>query len=176
MFIIETIFLSLTICIDSIILCLLTEIDKKRYYFLIPFIFSTFQIIFLFLGHSLGNLIESYLINFLKYIKFFIFAFMGLKLLVDSLLNKDKEDNNLNSLRNITIQATLTSFDSLFLGVPIAFNNNKYYISFAIIVAMTFILCLSSLLIRKNINKKHNDKFNLIGSIILFIFAFKSLI
>ena len=172
----SVILLSLTICIDSFILCLLSKTKKKRHLFLIPFIFSFSQILFLYIGYSLGSFIEIYLKDYLKYIVFFIFSFMSLKLIIDTFVSKDKEEDSLNSLTSITIQAILTSFDSLFLGMPLAFNSSKYHIFILILGITTFFICLLALLLRNKLSNKYEEKINLIGAIILLFFAFKSII
>lgn len=172
----NVILLSFTICIDAFILCLLAKIKKKKYVFIIPFVFSFFQSLFLYIGYSLGSCIEIYLKDYLKYVVFFIFSFMGIKLILDTFIKKDTESASINSIKSITLQAILTSFDSLFLGMPLSFNSNNYFTFILIIATTTFIICLIGILLRNKISKNYDDKINLIGSIILFFFAFKSLI
>ena len=177
MSLIDIIILSLTICIDSSLLCLFITCKKKIKYLLIPLIFSIMQVLFLLIGYSLGDLLENYLLSYLKYIIFIVFSFMGSKLLIDTLKEKDGEDKNVNdSLKVIIIQACFTSCDSLFLGLPVAFTNTNYLLFLTIVFSLTFVLCFISLFLRKKINNKHDDTINIIGAIILFFFAFKSLI
>ena len=177
MSLIDIIILSLTICIDSSLLCLFITCKKKIKYLLIPLIFSIMQVLFLLIGFSLGDLLENYLLSYLKYIIFIVFSFMGSKLLIDTLKEKDGEDKNVNdSLKVIIIQACFTSCDSLFLGLPVAFTNTNYLLFLTIVFSLTFVLCFISLFLRKKINKKYDDTINIIGAIILFFFAFKSLI
>ena len=177
MSLIDIIILSLTICIDSSLLCLFITCKKKIKYLLIPLIFSIMQVLFLLIGFSLGDLLENYLLSYLKYIIFIVFSFMGSKLLIDTLKEKDGEDKNVNdSLKVIIIQACFTSCDSLFLGLPVAFTNTNYLLFLTIVFSLTFVLCFISLFLRKKINNKHDDTINIIGAIILFFFAFKSLI
>ncbi len=177
MSLIDIIILSLTICIDSSLLCLFITCKNKIKYLLIPLIFSIMQVLFLLTGFSLGDLLENYLLSYLKYIIFIVFSFMGSKLLIDTLKEKDGEDKNVNdSLKVIIIQACFTSCDSLFLGLPVAFTNTNYLLFLTIVFSLTFVLCFISLFLRKKINNKHDDTINIIGAIILFFFAFKSLI
>ena len=177
MSLIDIIILSLTICIDSSLLCLFITCKKKIKYLLIPLIFSIMQVLFLLIGFSLGDLLENYLLSYLKYIIFIVFSFMGSKLLIDTLKEKDSEDKYVNdSLKVIIIQACFTSCDSLFLGLPVAFTNTNYLLFLTIVFSLTFVLCFISLFLRKKINNKHDDTINIIGAIILFFFAFKSLI
>lgn len=179
MSLIDIIILSLTICIDSSLLCLFITCKKKIKYFLIPLIFSIMQVLFLLIGYSLGAFLENYLLSYLKYIIFIVFSFMGSKLLIDTLKGKDNEDEDKNvndSLKVIIIQACFTSCDSLFLGLPVAFTNTNYLLFLTIVFSLTFVLCFISLFLRKKINKKYDDTINIIGAIILFFFAFKSLI
>jgi len=176
MIIINTIILSLTICIDSFLLCLLNKANKKSNYFLIPIIFSFFQITFLLTGYFLGDFLEDYLYNHLKYIVFIIFSSMGTKLIIDTLINKGKEKTCHFTLKAIILQALMTSCDSLFLGLPLAFSSNTYLLFALIVGVTTFFVCLLGLLLRNKINNNYDDKISIVGSIILFIFAFKSLI
>lgn len=179
MFIINTIILSLTVCIDSFLLCLFSKKNNKFNYFLIPFTFSFFQIIFLLTGYFLGDFLETYLHNYFKYIIFIIFSSMAIKLIIDTLLNKGKEENKKTchlTFKGIIFQAMITSSDSLLLGLPLAFKSNSYLILIIIIGLTTFIACLLGLLLRDKINETHEDKIFLGGAIILFVFAFKSLL
>ena len=70
----------------------------------------------------------------------------------------------------------LTSFDSLFLGLPLAFKTENYFILLLIIGLTTLLMCVLGLLIRKKAPNTLDDKISIIGSIVLFIFAFKSLL
>lgn len=176
MSIINTLILSLTICVDSFLLCLLTKTNKKRDYIFIPLTFSAFQTIFLLIGFFIGEYIENFLQLYLKYIMFLVFSFMAIKMLVDILINKDKEIECCLTSKNIVINASLTSFDSLFLGLPLAFNTENYFILLIIIGLTTLLMCTLGLLIRKKAHNTLDDKISIIGSIILFLFAFKSLL
>lgn len=176
MFIINTIILSLTICIDSFLLCLFNKSCKKKDCFFIPLIFSFFQVSFLLVGYFIGDFIEIYLVNYIKYIIFIIFSSMAVKLIIDALVIKGEEINCNFSIKYIALQALISSFDSLFLGLPFAFNCNSYLILSTIVAITTFIVCLLGLLLKNKIKSTHEDKISLIGALILFIFAFKSLI
>jgi len=176
MMIVSTIILSLTICIDSFLLCILNKTKHKTSYFLIPLIFTFFQVTFLLSGYLLGDILENHLHSHLKYIIFIIFSSMAMKLIVDTLSNKGKEKTCHFAIKDIFLQALITSFDSLFLGIPLAFNTNTYFILITIVGIVTYIACFLGLLLRNKIEDDCEEKLNIIGSIILFIFAFKSLI
>ena len=131
---------------------------------------------FLLAGYFLGDFLENHLKEYSKYIIFIIFSSMSLKLIIDTLINKGKEKTCYFALKDITLQAIMTSLDSLFLGIPLSFNSNTYLNLIVITGISTFIVCLFGLLIAKKITSISEDKINLLGAIILFIFAFKSLI
>ena len=172
----NTFILAFTICIDSFLLCLLTKNNKKSNYIFIPLIFSIFQTIFLLIGYLFGDYIENFLQVYLKYIIFLIFSFMAIKMLIDTIINKSTEIDCCLTLKDTIIRALLTSLDSLFLGFPLAFNTENYFILLIIIGLTTFLMCTLGLLIRKKASNDVSDKISIIGSIILFIFAFKSLL
>lgn len=172
----EILLLSLTICIDSFIICLLTKITKRFYYFLIPIIFTLFQATFLYIGYFFGNFLEIYIKDYLKYISFFIFAFMGLKIIVETLANKGKDHENTTTLKYIFTQSFLSNIDSLFATIPVALKTNSI-MSFLIISSITTLaICTTSLLLKNKMEEKHNDKISILGAIALFFLALKNLI
>lgn len=173
--ILELTLLSLIISIDSFILCLLTQVNKKRYYLLIPFVFALFQTLFFSIGYFISNAFESALHNYLKYIIFLVYSFMSLKMLINTIMNKEKEEIAFTSFTSIIIQSIISSIDSLFLGMPLAFSSSNFFTLIIAISSSTYILCFLALLLRSKFNHKYDDLINLIGSIILILFAFKSL-
>lgn len=172
----STIILISTICIDSFMLCFLCNTAKKSHFFTIPLIFSLSQILFLTLGYLGGSSLEEPLQKHSKHIIFIIFSFMALKMIFDVLTNKGKEKTCSFTLKSICIQAILTSFDSLFLGFPLAFKFSSCTLLLIIVGISTFSLCLIGLLLKSKIKNNHDDIIGIIGSIILFIFALKSLL
>lgn len=176
MFFINTIILTLTICIDSFILCFMSKNKSKASYFYIPLIFSFFQTSFLLIGYLCGDVIEIHLQNHLKYVIFLIFSSMGLKLIIDTLMNKGKEKTCYFTLKSIFLQAIITSFDSIFLGLPFAFKNISILSLIIVISSTTLLASLLGLILRNKTNDSYDDKISICGAIILFIFAFKSLI
>lgn len=101
---------------------------------------------------------------------------MGIKLVVDTLINKGKEEITAFSTKDIIIQAVITSIDSLFIGIPLALNSESYLIFTLIIGLTTYFVCLLGLLIKNKISSRFEDKIGISGAIILFIFAIKSLL
>ena len=176
MILINCLILSLAICIDSFLLCFINTSKKKSDYFFKPFLFTLFQTLFILIGYHFGNFIEEYIKNHLKYVNFIIFSSMGLKIMIDTLLNKGKEKTCQLTLKIIFLQAILTSFDSLFLGLALAFKNINCLILIIITSATTILTCLLGLLLRNKLKDSCDDKISIIGAIILFTFAFKSLI
>lgn len=172
---IDIILLSLTSCIDSFIICILLKNSKKSHFLVVPFIFALFQFCFVISGYYLTNIIENYISQYLKFVVFLTFSFLAMKLTIDTFIQKN-ESNNLTSIKPILCQAALTSFDSLFLGIPLAFNENKLMLFVIVSSITTFIICLLALLIQKKISTNIENKITIIGAMILFFFAFKSLI
>ena len=101
---------------------------------------------------------------------------MGLKLMVDTISNKGKDEIILTNFSLVMLQSISTSFDSLFLGMPLALNNINQITLLITLSISTFTICLLALLIRKKVNNKYDDIINIIGSIILFFFAFKGIL
>ena len=101
---------------------------------------------------------------------------MGLKLVVDTLLNKGKEKTCQLTLKSTFLQAIITSFDSIFLGIPFAFKDISIITLISITSVTTITACLLGLLLMNKIKESYEDKISIIGAITLFIFAFKSLI
>ncbi len=172
----SVIILSLTICIDSFLLCFLLKVPKKIHFITIPLLFTLSQIIFLSLGYFFGSSLELSFQKHAKYIIFIIFSFMSLKMITDTLINKGKEKTCLCTLKSVLLQVLLTSFDSLFLGIPLAFKFSSCFLLLVITGIATFTLCLIGLLLRNKIKNNHDDTIGILGAIVLFIFAIKSLL
>ena len=105
-----------------------------------------------------------------------MFSFMAIKILIDSLTSKSKEDIRCLNFRTVLTQASLSRIDSLFLGLPLAFNTNNNFLLILISGIATYIICFVGLLLGKKFSAIADDKINIIGSLILFFFAFKSLL
>lgn len=176
MFIINIIILSLTTCIDSFLVCFFKNNKKKSDYFFIPATFSIFQSIFLLSGYFLGDFMENYFQNYLKYIIFIIFSSMSIRLIVDVFINKEKKQKHNFSFKEIFLLSIITSCDSLFLGVPLSFKTNSYIVLILVVSLTTFTVCLLGLILKNNLKREYDETIQIIGSIVLFIFAFKSLI
>ena len=88
---------------------------------------------------------------------------------------KDLELKNELSTKDIILQGILTSIDALMVGsLFVVFEINIYYASLIIFV-ITFIFCIIGVYFGCKLGKMFDSKLEIIGAIILFIVAIKSL-
>ena len=95
----------------------------------IALFFGGFQAIMPFLGFYLGRFFESYITAFDHWIAFLILAYIGGKMLYETLTSSEEEivcpvDGKLN-VKELIILAIATSIDALAVGITLSFYKNE---------------------------------------------------
>ena len=161
---------------------------KKGRMCLLAGIFAFFHFLMPLIGWICIHTIVEYFTDFQKfipYIAFVVLAFIGTKMIVESVKNqKQKEeeketeaDVKKQKLGIIVLQGISTSIDALSVG----FTISNYTLPFAltasfIIFLVTFIICLTGLKVGKIAGKKLSDKAEIFGGIILILLGIEILI
>lgn len=121
------------------------------------------------IGYALGKTFEDFITGIDHYIALILLGFIGGKMLIDGIKNKDEEINNNTSLTLglLMVQGIATSIDALAVGVSFA------ALSVNIVSAATFICCITFLFsfwgvfIGKKFGTILNNKAQILGGIIL---------
>ncbi len=166
--ILKIIILCLVIIHNSFISCLFYKNIKKKY--LVIFTLILLQVFYLFASFNLSLLIMKFFNNYLKYLSYLCFSFIGIKTVVNTLKDDPKEtQTNLNKI-------IINSYDCLFLTIPLFIEKISFLLINIALELLTLISYLVFALIRKKDCKINHQKIGLMTAVVLFIFAFQSLI
>ena len=156
---------------------------KPSYTLKIAFCFGSFQFIMPMIGWGIGKAGENLLEAIDHWIAFFLLGYIGIKMIYDSVKNKENDKNQKRSLdfKTLILLAVATSIDALATGVILpsavrASNLNLMLLSALIIGVITFILCFVGVYIGKKFGNIVSKKAEIFGGIILIIMGCKILI
>jgi len=111
--------------------------------------------------------------KFIPWIALILLAYIGGKMLIDGIKNKDCDSDECApklSFSILMVQGIATSIDALSVGFTIADQNLiMAIISVLIIAVVTFITCFTGVLIGKKFGTKLSNKTSIFGGIILII-------
>ncbi len=136
--------------------------------------FGIFQGIMPIIGFFIGKSIFSFLLNINHYIALIILSILGCKMIYEALKNNNSENNENNiaktiifSNKNLTILGIATSLDALAVGFSLIGTLKGIYLEAFIIGLVSFLLGAIGVLIGKTIGHFFENKFEIIGGLIL---------
>ncbi len=152
---------------------------KLTHAYVISLFFGSFQAIMPLVGYFLGTSFSSRIEGFDHWIAFALLAFIGGKMAIEAVRNKDdSEDEKTDVLKlgELTVMAVATSIDALAVGITFAFLRVNIFLSVLIIGVTTFALSLGGVLIGNRFGAKFKSKAELAGGIILVLIGVKILL
>lgn len=178
-FILNSILLGLGLAMDAFSVSLANGLNepcmKKGKTLGISGVFAIFQGVMPLLGWVFVHTLLSYFTKIQKFIPciaLILLAFIGTKMLVDGIKNKEECpcDKAGITFGALIVQGVATSIDALSVGFTIAEYNFIYaLVSVLIISAVTFIICLGGIHIGKRFGTKLSNKATIFGGIILML-------
>ncbi len=146
---------------------------KKRKLLSISGIFGLFQGIMPLLGwllvHSLVTVFEV-LEKFIPWVALVLLGFIGIKMIIDGIRNKDSDEKPIVSFWGLIVQGIATSIDALSVGLTIAeYNFVMALVSASIIMLITFIICIIGVLLGKKFGDWLSNKATIFGGVILVL-------
>lgn len=176
-FIINSILLGIGLAMDAFSVSMTNGLNEPKMKTLrmnmIAGVYALFQFIMPMIGWVCIHTIVVYFQSFDKFIPWIaliLLAYIGGKMLIEGIKNKDEEIESDKKLPFITliIQGIATSIDALSVGFTIADYKLLLAIMASLIIAIvTFGICMIGLLIGKKIGTKLNNKAAILGGIIL---------
>lgn len=151
---------------------------RLRHALRIAFFFGAFQAIMPWIGWKIGRLASDLIRAMDHWLAFVILSFIGGKMIYESFLLKEEEEDAINPL-SITVLLSLaiaTSIDALAVGVTFSFLDLSIYEPVLIIGAITFILSLAGTYIGKFFGHIFENRIEMAGGIILIGIGCKILI
>lgn len=135
----------------------------------IALMFGLFQAGMPLIGYFIGHAFLSYIENFIPWIALILLFFIGGKMLIDGIKNKDEEKNDSRlGLKVIFVQAIATSIDALSVGFTIAnYSTIDALICALIICLVTTLICIGAVFIGKKFGTKLGNKACILGGIVL---------
>ena len=147
----------------------------------IALFFGGFQALMPFLGFYLGRFFESYITEFDHWIAFLLLAYIGGKMLYDTLTSGEEEivcpvDGRLN-FKELTLLAIATSIDALAVGITLSFyKTTNIFADIAIIGVTTFAIAFGGVAIGHKFGTKFKKKAEVCGGVILVLIGLKILL
>lgn len=176
-FIINSILLGIGLAMDAFSVSMTNGLNEPKMKIfrmnMIAGVYALFQFIMPMIGWVCIHTIVVYFQSFDKFIPWIaliLLAYIGGKMLIEGIKNKDEEIESDKKLPFITliIQGIATSIDALSVGFTIADYKLLSAIMTSLIIAIvTFGICMIGLLIGKKIGTKLNNKAAILGGFIL---------
>ena len=142
--------------------------------------FGAFQFLMPLLGWLLGSTVSRYVMRFGPYISFFLLAFIGGKMLLESLRPASGDDEggaSALSHRSLLAAAVATSIDALAVGVSFAFQEDvKLLPSCLLIGCTTFVISFLGAMLGSRIPGLRGKKAGIVGGIVLIGIGLKLLV
>ncbi len=135
----------------------------------IAFSLAFFQGLLPIIGWLLGTSVKIYVENADHWIAFILLAYLGGKMIVESLKENDCDKlSDIYSWKHIMTLSIATSIDALVVGFSYALASTKTIFGGAIIIgAVTFFFAMLGIRIGKDVGEKFGKKVEFLGGIIL---------
>ena len=135
-------------------------------------VFAFFQALMPMIGWVCVHMLVQYFKVFEKFIPWIaliLLLFIGGKMLIDGIKNKDGEvEKTQVGLAALFVQGVATSIDALSVGFTISEYGFLMALVCALIIAVvTFIICIAGLFIGKKVGTRLAGKANILGGVIL---------
>lgn len=176
MFICNSILLGVGLAMDAFSVSMangLNEPEMKKVRMLgIAGVFAGFQFIMPVAGWICVHTVVRYFKMFEKLIPWIALAllgFIGGKMLIEGIRNQDTDGGGTGiGIGTLLVQGVATSIDALSVGFTIAgYGWSMAFVSAFIIAVVTFVICMSGLVIGKRFGIRLSNKAQILGGIIL---------
>lgn len=137
---------------------------------LISLSFAVFQAVMPLIGYFAGHFFIEYIEKFIPYIALILLTFLGVKMIIDGVKNKEDEEVTQIGFKTVLVQSVATSIDALSVGITFANYTLLMAVITAVIIAtVTFIICIIAHKIGKVFGNVLGNKAVIFGGIILIL-------
>lgn len=179
-FVIQSVMLGVGLAMDAFSVSLANGLNesgmKVKRMCLIAGVFAFFQALMPLTGwFCVHNLVKFFSVfeKFIPWIALILLAFIGGKMLLEGIRNKEEaEEENGSSLgyKLLMVQGVATSIDALSVGFTISeYGFLMALVSALIIAAVTFVICMAGIIIGKKFGTKLSNKASVLGGVILIV-------
>ena len=141
--------------------------------------FGGFQFLMPLIGCFLGSTVRRYILFLGPYISFLLLAFIGGKMIFDSIRDSETQETGMLQLshRRLVVLAIATSIDALAVGISFAFMENvKLLPSCILIGCTTFVISFLGAILGSRIPGFSGKKAGILGGCVLIAIGLKILI
>jgi len=139
--------------------------------------FGFFQAAMPALGYFFGNLWAKYVFEFGHWISFAMLAFVGVKMILESVKKEETENINdrksFSNIKNVLFLAVATSIDAFAVGVSFSFNSKPILFSILVIGIITFFVSFAGFFIGRKFGVLFGEKAGILGGTILLAVGVK---
>ena len=142
--------------------------------------FGGFQFLMPLIGYFLGASFIEFVTNVAHWIAFVLLAFIGTKMILDTLGVEKKEtlvaDGQIISFRKLFALGIATSIDALAVGISISVAGWNVWLSAIVIGVVAFIFSFTGVLAGKMLGNRYQKSASRVGGLILIGLGIKILI
>ena len=141
--------------------------------------FGGFQFLMPLIGCFLGSTVSRYVSAFGPYISFALLAFIGGKMLLDSLRPGEDGDDGMQTLshKRLLAMAVATSIDALAVGVSFAFQPELALLPSCLLIGCTtFVISFGGAMLGSRIPGLNGKKAGILGGLVLIAIGIKLLV
>ena len=181
---VEALLLSLALCVDSLVVSTTTAFKSKmswRQGVLMAFVFGLCQGGFPLAGALIGDIARAFIEAVDHWVAFGLLAFIGGKMIVESIKNKTDDPDNYNcqsSIFNFFLLGVATSIDAFAVGISLGLDNPLLTVIWivAIIAVVTMIVSIIGVFLGKRNIPVPERTANIIAGLVLISLGIKILI
>lgn len=130
--------------------------------------FGFFQGLMPLLGYLLGSTVSGVISAWGPYISFFLLAFIGVKMIAESVKGGEEKRKASLSHARLIVMAVATSLDALAVGVSFAFMPGVSLLpSVLLIAAVTFVICFAGGIIGSHVPGISTKAAGVLGGVVL---------
>ena len=143
---------------------------------LIALFFGGFQALMPLIGWFLGKQFEQYITRYDHWIAFFLLAYIGGKMIWDSLHDAGESCPVSFSIKELLFLAIATSIDALAVGITFAFLQVEIVGAITMIGCTTLLISLAGVFIGNRFGSRYKNKASFTGGVILILIGLKILL
>jgi manganese efflux pump family protein len=153
-------------------------VDKTniKHALIIALFFGGFQGFMTIAGWIIGLPLQQIVSTLAPWIAFILISVIGIKMIYESFVEEDSEDDGNFSIKEITVLAIATSIDAFVVGISFALLNTPIIEPSIIIGVVAFILSFIGVYIGKRLGHLFGKEIEVIGGIILILIGISILI
>jgi len=149
--------------------------QRQKTALLLASFFGGFQMLMPTIGWLAGTSLKTVIMGIDHWIAFGLLAFIGSKMIYDSIKKEDGEKEESLRLHSLMTLAVATSIDALMVGLSFAFLQTQILAPILVIGLITFLLSLMGFFFGCGLERIFGNKIKIVGGLILLAIGMRTL-